>query len=239
MIRRAVFVELAGLWRSPALAVTTLFAVGGAVLGRAAAWIGAAVAQSEVSEILAFAGISATDVSVPLAVLAYVLAAGYLFGRDFNDQTVEVLLTSPVRRESFVAAKLAVLLAWVTALAVLAVGADAATTAILAAAGGHPGDPVVASVTCSVALAAFATLPVVCWLAIRMQGSLLAVGVGIFLHVFGMSVSGIPGAEVLPWNAPFAAATGQLGGAAIAVASVVFISAVLACVWEIRRVDLV
>jgi len=67
--------------------------------------------------------------------LVFGLAAASLFGSEFSDGTAASMLTTPIRREYFVAAKMIVLALWVAGLAVVAVASQTLAAVLLGAEG--------------------------------------------------------------------------------------------------------
>ncbi len=240
MIGRLFTGELTLVRRSPLLAVTLLLTVGGTILARIAAWTGAVLERSEVSELVALAGLARVDLALVLSLLAYILAAAYLFGRDFDDATIDYVLTSPIPRESIVAAKLLALAVWIGVLASLAWVADVVASQALAATSIASGSAGTLLGALLVALAALSTLPVVAWAAVRLRGTIPALGVGIGIQLAALLMGGLAGMNLLPWLVPVALSVGE-PVSTIAIVACVLLAALGtgACVIEMRRMDLV
>lgn len=239
MMGRMLAAELATLRRSPLVWLTILLAVGGSILARVVAWVAHALERSEIGEFLIFDGISWSDVAVPLALLAYLIAAAYLFGRDFDDGSIDFVLTSPIRRELIALMRLTVLTVWVLALALMSWWADAAMRAILATTSFDPGAKIAAATAIAAALAAIATLPLVAWMAMRLKGSLPALGIGIAIQAAVLFLGDLAFIRALPWFLPVAlAAEETVPWLVVAGAGLLFAAGVFMCLRELRQVDL-
>lgn len=239
MTGRVLSAELATLRRSPFVWLTILLAVGGSMLARAVAWVGHALERSEIGEFLIFDGIGWSDVAVPLALLAYLIAAAYLFGRDFDDGSIDFALTSPVRRELIALVRLTMLTVWVLALALASWWADAAMRAILVTTSFDPGTGIAGTAAFTAALASIATLPLVAWAAMRLEGSLPALGIGIAIQAVVLFLGDLVFVRALPWFLPVAlAAEESVPWLVVASAVLLFALGVFMCLRELRVVDL-
>lgn len=240
MILRLFSIEAAGLRRSPLLWVTTLLVAGGSILGRTVSWVMHAIERSDLAELLAFVGDAGwANVATPLALLAYLIAAAYLFGSEFDDGSIDLILTSPVRRESVVLARTALLATWVLGLALLGWIADFGMRALLSTTQFDPGPVVSASAALVSAVAAFATLSVVTWVAVRFRGALPALGLGIGIQVVVLTLGGIAGVRTLPWFLPLSAAVGaHVSWWSVAMAATLFAAGFLATVFSLRNADI-
>lgn len=239
MMGRVLAAEFATLRRSPLVWLTILLAVGGSILARVVAWVAHALERSEIGELLIFGGISWSAVAVPLALLAYLIAAAYLFGRDFDDGSIDFVLTSPIRRELIALTRLTVLTVWVLALALISWWADAAMRAILATTSFDPGAEIAAATAIAAALAAIATLPLVAWMAMRLKGSLPALGIGIAIQAAVLFLGDLVFIRALPWFLPVALAAEETTPWLVtAGAGLLFAAGVFMCVRELRQVDL-
>lgn len=97
----------------------------------------------------------------------------FIFGREYSEGTARNMLATPVRREWFVAAKLALLLAWVFALSALSMAAHTAYGVALALNGfawGHVGRAFADAMLVTTVIAA--TLPFVALVAVIGRGYL-------------------------------------------------------------------
>jgi ABC-2 type transport system permease protein len=145
-------------------------------------------------------------------ILLFGLAASYLFGREFADGTATTMLTLPMRRESFVGAKMAVLAVWVFGLAALAVMLQAAGAVVL----GLPGfawEHVRVSLAQSmhVALVIYLTLPVVSLLAMRERGYLAPMLFSGFMATAGLVFAVVGWSRWFPWSMPQSVAGSSFG----------------------------
>lgn len=78
-----------------------------------------------------FFGLSSMTMATWYGTLLFGLITSYLFGREYAESSLPVVLTLPARRECFVLAKFAVLSVWVFVLAALSLVAQAAWAAAL------------------------------------------------------------------------------------------------------------
>jgi ABC-2 type transport system permease protein len=145
-------------------------------------------------------------------VLLFGLAASYLFGREYADGTAKTMLTLPIRRESFVAAKMIVLAAWVFGLTALSVVLEAACAAVLRLPGfawEHVWATAGESMT--IALLVYLTLPVVAWLAMLEKGYLPPMLFSAFMATAGFMCGAIGWGRWFPWSMPLAVAGSAFG----------------------------
>jgi hypothetical protein len=241
MLMRLVSLEAGALRRSFVLWIGVLIAVGGSVLARSLAWIGHALAQSELRGLLLvnLAG-SWGDVAVPLALLSYLIVVACQFGRDFEDGSIDLLLTAPIRRDALVFARGLVVTAFVFLLAVLAWFADAATCALLARSPFDPGAPIAPVAVLGSACAAVATLPLVGWACMRFRSVLPALGAGIGVEVVVLALGRISYVRLLPWYLPSAFAAGlDVPPVAALLSVVLFLGGLALALRGIATVDLV
>lgn len=236
---RVFSTELAALRRSPLVWLTVLLCVGGSILARTIAWISFALERSEIGELIVFGSTDPIHIALPAALLAYLLATTYLFGRDFDDGCADLVLTAPVRREAVVLGRLSVLAVWVLVLALLAWWGDYATRALLGATSLNPGATVGAGAALGSALAAIATLPLVAWAAIRLRGMLPALAVGIGIEVVGVILGSLAPLRAMPWFLPVTFAAGESASwLAVAGAVALFAAGVATAILALRRVDI-
>jgi hypothetical protein len=238
MIARALSFEVAGLRRSWAVPVTALFAVGGAVFGRTVTWLASLLQASEI-EPFGLLGVSGTDIGIPLVMLGFVMAAAYVFGSDLAAGTADVVLTAPVKREAVLAAKLVVMLAWTLGLALVAAAADTVLRLALSVSAWDPGQPVTVAAVLGSALAGYATLPLIGWVALRFRGVVAATGAGIAVFAGAYLLRGYEFGAIVPWNAPYELVAHGADVGIAAESAVLFVAGVAACAWQMRRLDLV
>lgn len=240
MIMRLIKAELAGLRRALVVWLGMLLVVGGSVVARLLAWLSNAIGRSELGALpFMRPDMRWSDAAIPLALLAYLVVTSYVFGRDFEDGNIDLILTSPVSREAVVAARMIVTAASALILCLLGWAADVATHAILASSPLDPGNAIPASAAVASALAAIGTLPVVAWAAIRFRGVLPALGLGISIQITGLALGGFAFARFLPWLLPSILAAGE--GASVlglGLSALLFVGGLAATVRELRVVDL-
>jgi ABC-type transport system involved in multi-copper enzyme maturation permease subunit len=163
----------------------------------------------------------------------------YLFGRDFEDGTIDLVLTAPVRREAVVVARTLVTAVGVLVLCLMGWAADMATHALLATSPLDPGTATSSIAAFGSAMAAIATLPLVAWAAVRFRGGLPALGLGLAIQVVALALGGVAAVRLLPWSLPSALASG--GGASllgVGLSALLFAGGLAATVRELRSVDL-
>jgi len=220
--------------------LAVLLVVGGSVVARVTAWVTHAIGRTELSAIpLVRPDVRWSDLAVPLALLAYLIVTSYVFGRDFEDGTIDLVLTSPVRRDAVVVARMIVIATGVLLLSLMGWGADVAMRAVLAASSFDPGPATSAAAAFGSALAAIATLPLVAWASVRFRGVLPALGLGIAIEVAVLALGGLTPVRLLPWFIPTSLAA---GGAAswleASLSMLLFVGGLAATVRALRVVDL-
>jgi ABC-type transport system involved in multi-copper enzyme maturation permease subunit len=240
MIARLIRAEAAALRRSFAPWLAMLLVVGGSAVARILSWITHAVGRTELRALpFVQPDVGWSDVAVPLALLAYLIVTAYVFGRDFEDGNIDLLLTSPVRREAIVVARTIVIAAGVLVFCGLGWAADIATHAILATSPLDPGPATSAAAALGSAIAAIATLPLVAWAAIRFRGVLTALGLGIAIQIVALALGGFPVARSLPWLLPTVLASGGVATwLGVGLAAVLFAGGMAAAFRALRTVDL-
>ena len=240
MIARLIAAEVAGLRRSMAPWLALLLVVGGSVVARVMAWITHAIGRTELGALpFIRPDVNWSDVGVPLALLAYLIVTSYVFGRDFEDGDIDLILTAPVKREAVVVARMLVIAAGVLVFGVMGWAADIATHAILATSPLDPGPATSATAALGSAASAFVTLPLVAWAAIRFRGVLPALGLGIAIEVVVLALGGIALVRSLPWFLPTTlAAGGSASWLGIALSVLLFAGGMAATFRGLRTVDL-
>jgi hypothetical protein len=217
-----------------------LLAVGGSVLARTLAWISHTLGRSELQGLLFVnTNLVWSDVGIPLALLAYLIVTTYVFGRDFEDGNIDLILTAPVRREAVVIARMIVIATGVLALALMGWVADVAMRAVLATSLLDPGASTSAGAALGSAIAAIATLPLVAWASIRFRGVLPALGLAIAIEAIVLALGGIALVRVLPWFLPTTlAAGGGLSWLSVGLSALLFAGGMAATLRALRTVDL-
>lgn len=239
MIGRLISAELAGLRRSMMPWLATLLVVGGSVVARMMAWITHAIGRTELGALpFVRPDMGWSDAAIPLALLAYLIMTTYVFGRDFEDGNIDLILTAPVRREAVVVARMIVIAGSVLALSLMGWGADAATHALLATSPLDPGSAITLAAALGAGVAAIATLPLVAWAAIRFRGVLPALGLGIAIEVVVLALGGFALVQLLPWFLPSALAAGRSASLlGTGLSALLFAGGLAATVRELRTAD--
>lgn len=240
MIARLLIAEIAGLRRSLVVWLAVLLVVGGSVVARVTAWVTHAIGRTELSAIpFMRPDMNASDMAVPLALLAYLIVTSYVFGRDFEDGNIDLVLTAPVPRDSVVVARTIVIATGALVLSLMGWGADVAMRAVLATSSLDPGAAISATAALGSAIAAIATLPLVAWASVRFRGVLPALGLGIAIEVAVLALGGFELVRMAPWFLPMSLA---VGGAAswlqIALSALLFSGGMAATLRALRRADL-
>jgi hypothetical protein len=209
VIGRLITAEVAGLRRSLVVWLAVLLAVGGSVVARMMSWVTHAIGRTELGTLpFLRPDMGWSDMAVPLALLAYLIVTSYVFGRDFEDGNIDLLLTSPVRRDAVVVARMVVIATGVLVLSLMGWGADVAMRAMLVASSLDPGLATSATAAFGSAIAAIATLPLVAWASVRFRGVLQALGLGIAIEVAVLALGGFAMVRTLPWFLPMSLAVG-------------------------------
>lgn len=145
-------------------------------------------------------------------ILLFGLAASYLFGREYTDGTAKNMLTLPIRRETFVLAKMLVLAMWVFGLAALSVAFEAVYAAVLRLPG-FAWEHIWASTgeSMTIALLIYLTLPVVAWLAMLEKGYLPPMLYSAFMATTSLMFAVIGWGRWFPWSMPQAVAGSSFG----------------------------
>jgi ABC-2 type transport system permease protein len=240
VIGRLIAAEVAGLRRSLLVWLAMLLVVGGSVVARVTAWVNDAIGRTELSTFpFVRPDVRWSDMAIPLALLAYLIVTSYVFGRDFEDGNIDLVLTAPVRRDAVVVARTIVIATGVLVLALMGWGADAAMRAVLFTSSFDPGPATSATAAFGSAIAAIATLPLVAWAAVRFRGVLPAIGLGIALEVAGLALGGFALARMLPWFLPMSlAAGGSASWLAVSLSLLLFAGGLAATARALRTVDL-
>ena len=240
MIARLVIAEFTGLRRSLVVWLAVLLAVGGSVVARVTVWVAQAIARTEIGAIpFVRPDMGWGDMAVPLALLGYLILISYVFGRDFEDGNIDLLITAPVRRDALVVARTLVIATAVLVLSLMGWGADTAMRAVLATSPFPPGLATPAVAALSSAIAAIATLPLVAWASIRFRGVLPALGLGIAIEVAVLALGEVALVRMLPWFLPISlAAGGAVPALAVALSALLFFAGVAASMHALRTVDL-
>ncbi|HKJ92997.1 MAG TPA: ABC transporter permease [Longimicrobiales bacterium] len=175
-------------------------------------------------------------------VLLAVIAA-WVFGREYAEGTAKDMLSLPVARHWFVAAKLAVVFVWFAALLVLFL----AESFLVGAALGLPGLslPLAVSSVSDVLLAGvlgFLLAPVVAWIATLGRGYLAPIGFAIFMLLMGNVFGSTGWGKWFPWSiVPMLA--GMMGpktdvaAGSYIVVGLTFVVGLGLTLWQVRYAD--
>jgi len=95
VITRLIRAEIAGLRRSLVVWLGMLLVVGGSVVARLLAWLSNAIGRTELGALpFMRPDMGWSDAAIPLALLAYLIVTSYVFGRDFEDGNIDLILTA-------------------------------------------------------------------------------------------------------------------------------------------------
>jgi ABC-2 type transport system permease protein len=240
VIGRLIIADFAGLRRSLVVWLAVLLVVGGSVVARVTAWVTHAIGRTELRAIpFVRPDTSWSDMAVPLALLAYLVLTSYMFGRDFEDGNIDLVLTAPVRRDAVVVSRTVVLAACVLLLSLMGWGADVAMRAVLAASSFDPGPATSAVAALGSAIATIATLPLVAWASVRFRGVLPALGLGIAIEVAVLAFGGFAVVRTLPWFLPMSLAVGDVASwLGVSLSVLLFAGGLAATVRALRAADL-
>ena len=176
-------------------------------------------------------------------VLAAVIAA-YVFGREYAEGTAKNMLTLPVARHWFVAAKLAVVALWFAVLTVwLAV--EGLLIASLLDLPGYSRGLVVSALSglALLALVIWMLTPIVSWIALLGRGYMAPLGFTIFMLVMANVVDVVGWGKWFPWSivttmaGVIGAPSEAPGPASITVLAIAFLAGVLATTLQLRYAD--
>jgi len=141
--------------------------------------------------------------------LVFGMAAAALFGSEFGDGTAASMLTTPIRREYFVVAKMIVLALWSAALAALAVATQMVAAFLLGADGfawsyvaQRTGDSLL------VAFMIYMTLPIVALISMVGRGYLAPMLYSSALTALCLAATFLGWERWLPWAMPLTVAGG-------------------------------
>lgn len=183
-------------------------------------------------------------VSGAWGVLLLSLIAAYVFGRELREGTDISSATLPIRRETFVFAKMVVIAVWAVGLAILAVAAQLAVGLIHLGAEGLRFAYVWQGFvdTLYAMLPLYLTLPIVAWLSLSRKGYLRPMLFATVMFMLASSLIGLDAAAYFPWSMPIAAVgvTWMPGGTGLTavswlIALAVFAAGMLAVLRRVNR----
>lgn len=141
--------------------------------------------------------------------MVFGLATSSLFGAELSEGTASSILTTPIRREYFVAAKLIVLALWVAFLALVSVTCQS-LVAVLLGADGFAWSLVATCLVDNlhVALMLYLTLPVVALISMLGRGYLAPMLYSTALTALSMTAGWVGWERWVPWAMPITVAGG-------------------------------
>lgn len=177
-------------------------------------------------------------------VLLFTFVTAYVFGREYKERTSKNMLTTPLRREYYVAAKLVVVVCWAFALMLLTLVLHSIALVLLRVPGfswGVLGGALLDAITVTALLAL--TLPLVAWITLTGRGYLRAMLFALGVQMAGNALVTTDVSRYWPWNMPvhlvgaswLPVVSGGLPAASWAVAVAV---AALGTVLALRRIDI-
>ncbi len=181
-------------------------------------------------------------------VLVFGLAAAQLFGAEFSDGTAPSLLTTPVRREYFVVAKMIVLAGWVCVLVLVSVAVHVVTAALVLGFDGFEWQFVFACLDDGllVAFILYLTLPTIALISMLGRGYLAPMLFCSAVTAASMSSVYLNWERWFPWAMPVTVA-GFVGPPGLvdsgltpgswAVLAVMFVGGLVAVIWHVDRAD--
>jgi ABC-type transport system involved in multi-copper enzyme maturation permease subunit len=146
-------------------------------------------------------------VSGAWGVLLLSLIAAYVFGRELREGTDISSATLPIRRETFVFAKMVVIAVWAIGLAILAVVGQVGVDLIHIGAEGLRFSYVWRGFvdTLYAMLPLYLTLPVIAWLSLSRKGYLRPMLFATVMFMLASGLIGLDAAAYFPWSMPIAA----------------------------------
>lgn len=188
----------------------------------------------------------AQNIAGSWGILTFSLVAAYVFGREYREGTVRIMLTTPVRREFFVLAKLVVVAVWVFALTLLSAVLMVVVVSALNVSG-FAWTYVAASFTDSlkVSVMLYLTLPAVACFATLGRGYLPPMLFALAMMMLGSALVSTRVSHLFPWNLPLHLVGASyiplpLGGltlGSIAVSVGVFLAGTAILVWQVDHSD--
>ncbi|MDH4139214.1 MAG: ABC transporter permease [Coriobacteriia bacterium] len=245
----AVFsAELMKLRRSWMPAATVLTAIAGPVFAALAVWAVLTLEQSNVpvpqidvtwSSFLVEGG----SFTILLVFFAVMLACAYVFGREYQEGTLEILAAAPLRSSDIVFGKLAALLAWTAAVSAISFAASIVAGYAVGMGPLAAGDLWSAfGIHVQRTLVCFSGLPLVGWIAMRGRGLLLPATFGVTTVFAAVWLRSLPPARYIPYLMP-AAGTPESGVAFPAASWILVVLTMVAgmavSLWEMTTQDAV
>jgi len=136
-------------------------------------------------------------------VLLFAFVTTYVFGREYKDGTAKSMLTLPIRRETFVVAKLIVVGCWVLGLTALCLALNSFGFLLLGVPGfawSHLGAAILDALVATFVI--YLTLPAVAWITMIGHGYLRGMLFALAAIMVGNGVAGTTASKYYPWNIP-------------------------------------
>jgi ABC-type transport system involved in multi-copper enzyme maturation permease subunit len=136
-------------------------------------------------------------------IMLFAFVTTYVFGREYKDKTATNMLTLPVRREAFVAAKMIVVAVWILALTLLCLTLHAVALVLLGVPGfawSHVWGALWDALT--VTFLIYLTLPLVAWITMIGRGYLRGMLFALAAVGVGNGLAGTEASKYYPWNLP-------------------------------------
>jgi ABC-2 type transport system permease protein len=147
--------------------------------------------------------VAVQGISGTWGILLFSFVATYVFGREYKDGTAKNMLTLPVRREYFIAAKMVVVATWIFCLMLLSLGLHAIGLVIVGVPGfawRHVWGALWDGIT--VTFAIYLTLPLVAWITMTGRGYLRGMLFALAAVMVGNGLAATSLSRYYPWNLP-------------------------------------
>jgi ABC-type transport system involved in multi-copper enzyme maturation permease subunit len=145
--------------------------------------------------------VAVQGVSGTWGVMLFAFVTAYVFGREYKEGTEKNLFTLPVRRGSFVAAKMIVVACWALGLTALSMALHVAGLALLGVPGfawSHVGAAVLDALEVTVLI--YLTLPFVAWITMVGRGYLRPMLFTFAAQIVGSGLATTSVSRYYPWN---------------------------------------
>jgi len=136
-------------------------------------------------------------------ILLYAYVTTYVFGREYKEGTAKNMLTLPIRRESFVVAKMVIVACWVFGLTALCLTLNSLGL-LLVGVPGFAWSHVWAAMwdALVVTFVIYLTLPAVAWITMIGRGYLRGMLFTLAAIMIGNGLAGTAASKYYPWNLP-------------------------------------
>lgn len=189
---------------------------------------------------------SAAFVAMLLGAMLFGLVTSYVFGREYAEDTLKTLLTTPVRRSAVILAKMAVLLVWSLFLVLVAWGASIPLGAMVVTEGFN-WQAVTGALPVFVIMGVlvYATLPLLAWITLLGRGYIPTIGFAVVAAFAGLlAVASDKYGGWFPWAIPtkfvisFRLPEATLEAHSWIVMGALFLLGLALCLWQMRRADI-